>query len=170
MLSGDEVWKCPYCKCERVATKQIIITRAPRILVVHFKRFSASKTQSARKIHTPIDFPLYGLRMDDFVIQYPSTAAPNDDGASPLVTASAPPSLLPTSPPFTYDAYAVLRHLGSSLSGGHYISLVKDQQRQCWRKFDDERVSDFNPRGLRFSDRLQNEQAYIIFFERVPAK
>ncbi|OXV08821.1 hypothetical protein Egran_03416 [Elaphomyces granulatus] len=170
MLSGDEVWKCPYCKCERVATKQIIITRAPQILVVHFKRFSASKSQSARKIHTPIDFPLYGLRMDDFVIQYPSTAAPNDDGASPLVTGSAPPSLLPTSPPFTYDAYAVLRHLGSSLSGGHYISLVKDQQRQCWRKFDDERVSDFNPRGLRFSDRLQNEQAYIIFFERVPAK
>ena len=166
MLSGDEVWKCPHCKCERVATKQISITRAPQILVVHFKRFSASKTQSARKIHTPVDFPLYGLKMDDFVIPYPSTAAPNGGGAS----TPARHSLLPTSPPFTYDVYAVLRHLGSSLSSGHYVSLVKDQQRQCWRKFDDERVSDFNPRELRFSDRLPNEQAYIVFFERVPAK
>jgi ubiquitin carboxyl-terminal hydrolase 8 len=166
MLSGDEVWKCPYCKCERVATKQIIITRAPQILVVHFKRFSASKTQSARKIHTPLDFPLHGLRMDNFVIPYPPSNAVDDDSAK----ATAPAALSPTTPPFTYDAYAVLRHLGSTLSGGHYISLIRDAQRQCWRRFDDGRVTDFNPRDLRFSDRLQNEQAYIVFYERVPAK
>uniref|UniRef100_A0A093VTB7 Ubiquitin carboxyl-terminal hydrolase 5 n=1 Tax=Talaromyces marneffei PM1 TaxID=1077442 RepID=A0A093VTB7_TALMA len=171
MLSGDEVWKCPYCKCERVATKQIIITRAPQILVIHLKRFSASKTQSARKIHTPVDFPLHGLRMDNFVIPYPA-ANPEGDSVNGNGGAATPSStsLSPTTPPFTYDAYGVLRHLGSTLSGGHYISLVRDAQRQCWRRFDDERVSDFNPRDLRFSDRLQNEQAYILFYERVPAK
>ncbi|KAJ9364268.1 hypothetical protein DTO280E4_2031 [Paecilomyces variotii] len=163
MLSGDEVWKCPYCKCERVATKQIIITRAPQILVVHFKRFSASKTQSARKIHTPVDFPLHGLRMDDFVIPGSPSNAPNSDAQGRY-------TISPTSPPFTYDAYAVLRHIGSTSSGGHYISLIRDAQRQCWRKFDDERVTEFSPRDLRFSDRLQNEQAYIVFYERVPAK
>ncbi|QKX58728.1 uncharacterized protein TRUGW13939_05855 [Talaromyces rugulosus] len=168
MLSGDEVWKCPYCKCERVATKQIIITRAPQILVVHFKRFSASKTQSARKIHTRVEFPLHGLRMDNFVIPYPAVNGENANASN--AAAAAPPSLSPTIPPFTYDAYAVLRHLGSTLSGGHYISMVRDAQRQCWRRFDDERVADFNPRDLRPSDRLQNEQAYIVFYERVPAK
>ncbi|KAL6234732.1 hypothetical protein BDW75DRAFT_158615 [Aspergillus navahoensis] len=165
MLSGDEVWKCPYCKCERVATKQIIITRAPQILVVHFKRFSASKTQSARKIHTPIDFPLHGLRMDDFVFSQPRQTS-NGDGASsdPQDPTSA------TEPPFTYDAYGVLRHLGSSMGSGHYISLVRDASRQCWRKFDDGRATDIIPRDLPFKDRLQNEQAYIVFYERVPAK
>lgn len=170
MLSGDEVWKCPYCKCERVATKQIIITRAPQILVVHLKRFSASKTQSARKIHTPVDFPLHGLRMDNFVIPYP--AATSESGDINHVNGNSAPSnlLSPTTGPFTYDAYAVLRHLGSTLSGGHYISLVRDAPRQCWRRFDDDRVSDFNPRELRYSDRLQNEQAYILFYERVPGK
>lgn len=167
LLSGDEVWKCPYCKCERVATKQIIITRAPQILVIHFKRFSASKTQSARKIHTRVEFPLHGLRMDNFVIPYP---AANGESANGPNASPGPASLSPTIPPFTYDAYAVLRHLGSTLSGGHYISMVRDAQRQCWRRFDDERVSDFNPRDLRPSDRLQNEQAYIVFYERVPAK
>ncbi|KAI9926769.1 ubiquitin-specific protease doa4 [Aspergillus wentii] len=164
MLSGDEVWKCPYCKCERVATKQIIITRAPQILVVHFKRFSASKTQSARKIHTPIEFPLHGLRMDDFVISYPNPGQSSDSGGPPTDPTAA------TVPPFTYDAYGVLRHLGSSMGSGHYISLVRDAQRQCWRRFDDERATDFNPRDLRHKDRLQNEQAYIVFYERVPAK
>ncbi|KAL2870793.1 putative ubiquitin C-terminal hydrolase [Aspergillus lucknowensis] len=165
MLSGDEVWKCPYCKCERVATKQIIITRAPQILVIHFKRFSASKTQSARKIHTPIDFPLHGLRMDDFVFSQPRQPTPGEPPSTPSQdTTSA------TDPPFTYDAYGVLRHLGSSMGSGHYISLVRDASRQCWRKFDDGRATDFNPRDLSFKDRLQNEQAYIVFYERVPAK
>jgi len=162
MLSGDEVWKCPHCKVKRMATKQIYITRAPKILVVHFKRFSASKTQSARKIHTPIDFPLHGLRMDEFVIPYPNSAPPLDSGA--------PANADSTKPPFTYDAFAVLRHIGSSMGSGHYISLVRDAERQCWRKFDDERATDFNPRDLRPRDRLQNEQAYIVFYERVPAK
>ncbi|KAF5863737.1 ubiquitin-specific protease doa4 [Aspergillus alliaceus] len=165
MLSGDEVWKCPYCKCERVATKQIIITRAPQILVVHFKRFSASKTQSARKIHTPIEFPLHGLRMDDFVYSQASLEL-NGDSKSTV----ARDTTLATVPPFTYDAYGVLRHIGSSMGSGHYISLVRDGARQCWRRFDDERVIDFNPRDLRYKDRLQNEQAYIVFYERVPAK
>ncbi|THC92335.1 hypothetical protein EYZ11_008204 [Aspergillus tanneri] len=165
MLSGDEVWKCPYCKCERVATKQIIITRAPQVLVVHFKRFSASKMHSARKIHTPIEFPLHGLRMDDFVFSPPaqgSSTDPNPTARQDTISA--------TTPPFTYDAYGVLRHLGSSMSSGHYISLVRDAQRQCWRRFDDERATDFNPRDLRHRERLQNEQAYIVFYERVPVK
>ncbi|KAJ5221146.1 uncharacterized protein N7469_010033 [Penicillium citrinum] len=162
MLSGDEVWKCPHCKCKRMATKQIFITRAPQILVVHFKRFSASKTQSARKIHTPIEFPLHGLRMDEFLIPHTTSAPPPDVGG--------PPAMGATDPPFTYDAFAVLRHLGSSMGSGHYISLVRDAERHCWRRFDDERASDFNPRDLRTRDRLQNEQAYIVFYERVPAK
>lgn len=165
MLSGDEVWKCPYCQCERVATKQIIITRAPQILVVHFKRFSASKTQSARKIHTPVEFPLYGLKMDPFVI---SASSPSPETAP--TSNSRIPGSGATVPPFTYDCYGVLRHIGASMSSGHYISLVRDAQRQCWRKFDDDRTTDFNPRDLRHKDRLQNEQAYIVFYERVPAK
>ena len=175
MLSGDEVWKCPYCKCERVATKQIIITRAPQILVVHFKRFSASKTQSARKIHTPIEFPLHGLKMDPFVISSsspsPSSSASGSGSSSSSSTESGQPAPTDaTVPPFTYDAYGVLRHIGPSMGSGHYISLVRDAQRQCWRKFDDDRTMDFNPRELRHKDRLQNEQAYIVFYGRVPAK
>ncbi|KAK2761694.1 ubiquitin-specific protease doa4 [Arachnomyces sp. PD_36] len=163
MLSGDEVWKCPHCRREREATKQIILTRAPQLLVIHFKRFSASKTQSTRKIHTPIDFPLHNLNMDPFMIQPPesTTQQPSSSSKPP------PPS---TTPPYTYNAYAVLRHIGQSSGGGHYISHVRDPQRDTWRRFDDDRVTDFNPRDMRFGDRLQNEQAYIVFYERVGAK
>ena len=75
-----------------------------------------------------------------------------------------------TTPPFIYDCYAVMRHLGTSLSGGHYIALVKDEARGCWRKFDDEYSSDFDPAKLRPEQRLQNEQAYLVFYNRAAAR
>ena len=158
-LSGDEVWKCPNCKCEREATKQITITRAPQVLVVHFKRFEMQKGQSAKKIHTPIGFPLFGLNMEPYMIPQASKEAHESiqDAA--------------TKPPYLYDAYAVMRHLGTSGNGGHYISLVRDAARgNIWRKFDDERVTDFDPNKLKPDHRLQNEQAYLVFYGRAVAR
>ncbi len=171
-LSGDEVWKCPHCKCEREATKQIILTRLPRFLVIHFKRFSASKTESARKIHTPIDFPLYNLGMDHYVIPRPLPAPPSTttNGHHPDEKASQQQDPAIT-PPFTYDAYGVLRHIGSSGDGGHYVSLAKDPGRNCWRKYDDERTVDFEPGKIRDPrERVTSGEAYIVFYQRTVAR
>ena len=162
-LSGDEVWKCPYCKREREATKKITITRAPHILAVHFKRFSASKSETARKLHTPINFPLHQLNIGPYMVQSP--AADSKDALA--VRERGEPA---NTPPFVYDCYAVLRHLGSSLSGGHYIALVKDGNRGVWRKFDDQYASDFDPAKLKPDQKLQNEQAYLVFYERARAR
>jgi ubiquitin carboxyl-terminal hydrolase 8 len=155
----SELWRCPNCKCEREATKQIILTRLPQFLVVHFKRFAASKFERAKKIHTPIEFPVYGLNMDDFVMCR-RPPLPDKDGKYEFAT----------TPPFMYDAYGVLRHLGGSLDSGHYISLVKDPGRGCWRKFDDERHMELDPQKLAPRDRLQNGEAYIVFFQRAPLR
>lgn len=168
MLSGDEVWKCSYCKCEREATKQIIITRAPQFLVVHFKRFSASKTESARKVHTPIHFPLHGLNMEPYIVSAKTPVMNVSKKDSPEMDDHAIDAAI--TPPYIYDAYAVMRHLGQSGNGGHYISLVKDTARGCWRKFDDERATDFDPNKLRPEHRLQNEQAYLVFYGRAAAR
>ena len=157
MLSGDEVWKCPHCKCEREATKQIILTRLPQFLVIHFKRFSASKTESTRKIHTPIEFPLHGLNMDKYMIKRPAVVG-NTETETRIDAA--------VTPPFSYDAYGVLRHLGSTGNGGHYISLVRDAGRGVWRRYDDERNSDFDPAKLSSRDKLTNHEAYIVFYQR----
>lgn len=169
-LDPDERWKCPHCKCERDATKQIILTRLPTFLVIHFKRFSGGRSDGGgtRKVHTPIDFPLHGLNMDRYVLSPPATPHTNSmqtNGETPN-TGNPGPSQA-TIPPFSYDCYGVLRHLGSSGDGGHYISLVKDQGRGSWRKFDDERHYDFDPAQLGVRDRLQNNEAYILFFQRV---
>ncbi|KAL8821231.1 MAG: hypothetical protein Q9223_000697 [Gallowayella weberi] len=164
-LSKDEMWKCPHCKCQREATKQITITRAPQFLVVHFKRFSAGKNESAKKIHTPVDFPVYGLNIEPYMV--PPTKRMRDQQQQQQPDEHPDAAV---TPPFLYDAYAVMRHLGSSGNGGHYISLVRDAARGCWRKFDDDRVSDFDPNRLKSDQKLQNEQAYLVFYGRQVAR
>ncbi|PGH09179.1 ubiquitin carboxyl-terminal hydrolase 8 [Blastomyces parvus] len=164
MLSGDEVWKCPHCRCEREATKQITLTRAPRFLVIHFKRFSLSRYQQTRKIHTPINFPITGLDITPFMAPSVGSSALLNGGADGNNKQAQPE--LATTPPYIYNAYGIVRHIGSSSSEGHYISLVRDDRRGCWRKFDDQRVTDFNPSNLRPGDGLQNDQAYLVFYER----
>ena len=164
-LSGDEVWKCPHCKREREATKQITITRAPQFLVVHFKRFEMQKGQSAKKVHTPIGFPLFGLNMEPYMIPQASKEAHDRSRMDEPIRDAA------TTPPFLYDAYAVMRHLGTSGNGGHYISLVRDAARgNIWRKFDDERVTDFDPNKLKPDHRLQNGEAYLVFYGKAVAR
>ena len=162
-LSKNERWKCPSCKKERDATKRISLTRVPRHLVVHFKRFSASHTHSAQKVRTTIDFPLTNLDIEPYVLAPPTAAdtertikASGDENLRNFVTDES------MQPPYRYDAYAVIRHIGTSVERGHYIACVRDPGRACWREFDDSKVSDFDPRD----GRVTSEQAYIVFFER----
>lgn len=165
-LSGDEVWKCPYCKCEREATKQITITRAPQFMVIHFKRFEMRRGESAKKVHTPINFPLFGLDMEPYMV--PPSLKPSSQNRNGAVETYADPA---TTPPYRYDAYAVMRHIGTTGNGGHYIALVRDAARgNTWRTFNDERVTDFDPSKLKPDHSLQNGQAYIVFYGRAVAR
>ncbi|KAF2192991.1 ubiquitin carboxyl-terminal hydrolase 2 [Zopfia rhizophila CBS 207.26] len=168
-LDQDDLWRCPRCKVDREAIKKITITRAPDYLVVHLKRFSASRTESARKVRTPIHFPLHGLDLEPFM-QPPITEQEEADVISRARDGAAQLAGLKTDPamngPFIYNAYAVVWHIGATLGSGHYVAMVKDKSRGCWRSFNDEKVLDFEPGNLAPQERLQNEKAYIVFYER----
>lgn len=168
-------WKCKRCGDKtRDTSKRIILTRAPRILVFHFKRFSTTWTGSTQKIHTPINFPLTHLDMTPYMLnnrkpppQFPSNGSSTTSQGSPRsFVPGAEANELAVTPPYLYNAYAVVRHIGSSPTEGHYIALVKDSRANIWRRFDDDRVYDFKPANSG-KDCIQNEQAYLVFYERV---
>lgn len=161
-LGGEERWICPRCKVHREATKQITFTRLPQYLVVHLKRFrNDDYGRAARKLHTVIDFPLRGLDMSPYTLPPPdaaeqqriaSLAAPQEKAPDPAMT-----------PPYSYDAYAVLQHIGGDLTHGHYTTAVRDRMKRVWRKYNDTVVREIDPAGL------QNKEAYILFYERTAA-
>lgn len=128
-LDGEDAWNCSKCKCARKATKKLIITRMPPILIIHLKRF-ATRGRWGDKLNTPIEFPLVHLNLTKYVPAPlpPQPGKPNKP---------EPPE---TTPPFIYDLYGVVNHFGT-LSGGHYTSYVKDNHSGTWNGFDDSKVT-----------------------------
>lgn len=166
-ISGAEAWRCPRCKEFRDATKRITITRAPTYLVIHFKRFSISGyNNDLRKVHTVIDFPLRNFSLDPWMLPPPQPSEQKRIQHSALPEELRPE--LSMTPPYTYDAYAVLKHIGSNITSGHYTTAAKDRAkgRERWMLYNDTQVLGLDPeRGGR--DRLQDREAYIVFYERV---
>lgn len=166
-------WKCPHCNAIRIATKQLVFTRAPEVLVVHFKRFRTELSMhgdmiSTQKVKNAIDFPLNGLDLGRWMIPPPTPeeTARNAKDRGPNDCA-LPPSM---TPPYVYNAYAVVRHIGESVHSGHYVALVKNPGRNCWTTYNDTSVTEFKPELCRPPDHLQNRQAYLVFYERVHAR
>ncbi|CAK4031219.1 cysteine ase [Lecanosticta acicola] len=165
LLDEENQWTCPNCKAPRRARKKLTMTRAPPFLVIGLKRFKTNpRTGDQRKIHTAVRFPLVGLDIEELVLPQPSPKEVQD------IAASYGPDMLKAdssqSPPYIYDAYAVVRHMGESTRSGHYTTAVKDQQRGCWRYFNDTQVTDFQPESESRSKALDNDQAYLVFYKR----
>ena len=110
ILSSDTYYRnCPQCKVPRRATKRLTISRLPRILIIHLKRFSF-KGPFSDKIDTDVQFPIYGLDLSAFVPQTQSTATDKlySNGSTPSSSTAGT----------TYDLYGILQHFGT-LSSGH---------------------------------------------------
>jgi len=118
-LGPDDAWYCNECKEFRQAKKRFDIWSAPKILIVHLKRFSYLNRTSRDKIDSFVDFPLEDLDISPFVIGH----------------SEHPP---------IYDLYAVSNHYGS-MGGGHYTAYAKHRTNQNWYLYDDSHVREVTP-------------------------
>ncbi|PWY89598.1 UCH-domain-containing protein [Aspergillus sclerotioniger CBS 115572] len=115
VLSENDAWYCPRCKEHRRASKKFELWKTPDILVMHLKRFSASRG-FRDKLDVLVDFPVEGLDMTGRV------EAP-EDGKSQI-----------------YDLFAVDNHYGG-LGGGHYTAYAKNFMTGQWNEYNDSSVS-----------------------------
>eukprot|EP00742_Colponemidia_sp_Colp-10_P009837 GILJ01010762.1.p1 GENE.GILJ01010762.1~~GILJ01010762.1.p1 ORF type:complete len:1551 (-),score=252.13 GILJ01010762.1:100-4752(-) len=123
-LQPDDGCYCSRCAGFSAFTKSMNIWRAPPILVIHLKRFKFTPW-SRRKIHTLVDFPLYGLDIARFM------------GT-------------PKAEQTVYDLFAVTNHMGS-LGGGHYVAFTKNPVDRKWHKFDDSKCQELTESEVRSS-------------------
>ncbi|PIA14636.1 cysteine proteinase [Coemansia reversa NRRL 1564] len=114
ILDGDNKWMCPRCKTKRKASKRLMISRLPLVLIVHLKRFSTIG-HFREKLETNVLVPTQQLHMQNYVL-------PETNQSS------------------MYNLYAVANHFGT-LSGGHYTASVFNGFRGQWNYYDDTRVS-----------------------------
>ncbi|KAH8733172.1 hypothetical protein GQ44DRAFT_697016 [Phaeosphaeriaceae sp. PMI808] len=152
-------------KCDSAAgttLKDVSITRAPDTLIFHFG------PAVPNELDKPDFVSILTLDLEDFVLP-PMTL---DDEA--FITRNDPNRELSlfqiksdraVNPPFKYKAISIIWKVNRrSVKKGypHYAATVKDPSTGCWRRFDDEEVTDF-----RFEDwESKCGKPHIIFYER----
>ena len=108
-LSENDAWYCPRCKEHQRASKKFQLWKAPDVLVIHLKRFSA-QGRLRDKLDVFVDFPVEGLDLGTRVVV-------QEEGKSPI-----------------YDLFAVDNHYGG-LGGGHYTAFAKNFNDDTWYEY-----------------------------------
>lgn len=141
MLCERNKFHCDRCGGLQEAEKRMKIKRLPKILALHLKRFKYTEDlQRLQKLFHRVVYP-YHLRLFNTT----------DDAEDP---------------DRLYELYAVVVHIGGGPYHGHYISIVKTQDRG-WLLFDDENVEPVDKSYVRnfFGDRPGLACAYVLFYQ-----
>ena len=141
MLCERNKFHCDVCGGLQEAEKRMKIKRLPRILALHLKRFKYTEDlQRLHKLFHKVVFP-YHLRLFNTT----------DDAEDP---------------DRLYELYAVVVHIGGGPYHGHYVSVIKTQDRG-WLLFDDESVEPVDKEYVRnfFGDPNKLACAYVLFYQ-----
>lgn len=141
MLCERNKFHCDNCGGLQEAEKRMKIKRLPKILALHLKRFKWTEDLTRlQKLFHRVVYP-YHLRMFNTT----------DDAEDP---------------DRLYELYAVVVHIGSNAYHGHYVSVIKTQDRG-WLLFDDEMVEPVDKQYVRnfFGDKPGQACAYVLFYQ-----
>lgn len=142
MLCERNKFHCDGCCGLQEAEKRMKIKRLPKILALHLKRFKYTEDlQRLQKLFHRVVYP-YHLRLFNTT----------DDAEDP---------------DRLYELYAVVVHIGGGPYHGHYVSVVKTEDRG-WLLFDDESVEPVEKEYVRnfFGDAHKLACAYVLFYQK----
>lgn len=134
-LGADDPWYCPKCKKHQQAIKKFDVWSLPKVLIIHLKRFSFSRSWRD-KIDTLVEFPVEGLDMSSYVHN------PAQKKQEPII----------------YDLIGVANHFGG-LGGGHYTAYAKNGTQNSWYSFDDALVCPTSAANV------VTRSAYVLFYQ-----
>lgn len=149
MLCERNKFHCDNCGGLQEAEKRMKIKRLPRILALHLKRFKYTEDYNRlQKLFHRVVYP-YHLRLFNTT----EDAADQDR---------------------LYELYAVVVHIGGGPYHGHYVSIIKTQDRG-WLLFDDELVEPVDKSYVKnffggepkpgLQDAKQLACAYVLFYQ-----
>ncbi|KAG0292660.1 hypothetical protein BGZ98_002505 [Dissophora globulifera] len=140
MLCHKDKFYCDECCGLQEAEKRMKIQQLPNILSLHLKRFKYQEAlQKYVKLSYRVAFPME-LRLFNTV----------DDMEDP---------------DRIYDLNAFVVHVGSGPHHGHYVAVVKNQDR--WLLFDDDTVEPIDESEIHkyFGDSSQLGSGYVLFYQ-----
>jgi ubiquitin carboxyl-terminal hydrolase 4/11/15 len=112
-LDVQNMWYCSRCKDHVRALKTMELWKLPNVLIIHLKRFEYKHSLRRDKLDHLVDFPLYGLDMNQHC-----------GGKYHLENETIANGVVDTSIPAVYDCFAVVNHYGR-MGFGHYTAYAR---------------------------------------------
>jgi ubiquitin C-terminal hydrolase len=142
---------CPTCKKKTTTIKQHVVSKLPKILCLHLKRFD-----DKRKISDFVSFPLDNLNMGSLLPQFCEVTSFGMNSFKNIHEAMEDSELM-VDAELPYDLFGTVTHFGT-LQSGHYVANVKveDHWYHC---------NDANVTYISEQDVLKSE-AYLLFYAR----
>ena len=150
-LLADPV-DCPSCGKKTQTKKQHVVSKLPKILCLHMKRFDSAQN---RKIEDFVAFPSQGLNMGQYLPHWCEVSRVPTD-VDFVIADDA------TVPQIAYDLFGTVNHYGT-LQSGHYVANLKVNER--WYHCNDAHVY-YAGVGDGEAEVLKSEGAYLLFYER----
>lgn len=141
MLCERNKFHCDNCGGLQEAEKRMKIKRLPKVLALHLKRFKYTEDFGRlQKLFHKVVYP-YHLRLFN--------TTDDAEDADRL-----------------YELYAVVVHIGGGPFHGHYVAVIKTQDRG-WLLFDDEMVEPVDRSYVKnfFGDKPGLATAYVLFYQ-----
>ncbi|GKZ01139.1 hypothetical protein MPSEU_001065400 [Mayamaea pseudoterrestris] len=139
---------CPSCGAQTPTTRQHVVSRLPKILVLHLKRFDFAEN---RKIEEYVSFPAHGLNMGPYLphwCEIPRVPELESDDHFSIADAGLEPRII-------YNLQSTVNHFGN-LQSGHYYANVKVNE--TWYHCNDAHVS------LASESEVVAQPAYMLFY------
>ena len=143
---------CPACKKKTSTIKQHVVSKLPKILCLHLKRFDDKK-----KINDFVSFPLERLNMGSLLPQFCEVTNFSNSPEDSLNRNGNEDATVLAEAELLYDLFGTVNHFGT-LQSGHYVANVKVKDK--WFHCNDAHVSEISE-----SDVLKSD-AYLLFYSR----
>ncbi len=177
-LDDSNMAKCSKCNKLTSTKKKLDVFRLPDVLLVCLKRFSTVDHVNYSKNNNPVDYPLLGLDMTQYmapsaraahaamVMKYealpnmpPLNTRAGELAFQELVAAEPQLHGYPMHSNYEYDLVAVSLH-GGTLTGGHYTAYARNFLNGKWYNFDDTHTNEIS------LDSVQHNGAYVLVYQR----
>ncbi|KAL1853536.1 hypothetical protein VTK73DRAFT_9009 [Phialemonium thermophilum] len=168
LLEGTDNYNCTLCHQPKKRGTRFL--RLPDRFAVCFQRFQNTEWGTGpEKDLRRVEFPLTDLDLGPYCVPLDTRLIQDDPEGVRMIEEDRH-----FRGPFIYDCYAVVCHVGSSISSGHYISYVRDHASEDptdWYRFNDDVVTRVKV-GASKRDELErmyrsgNQQAYLVFYKR----
>ncbi len=136
-LTDENSWMCPKCQKQTNAYKELCISKAPPILIIHLKRFFYKSKASNFKLTTPVWFPINSLNISKYLdkpndaksnVNDQGSITNNSNGCSPngeYITNDSEINYNENedNEDCMYDLFAIANHKGQNMANGHYTGI-----------------------------------------------